>query len=50
MAQFCMEDYFMKKISVIIIGAGNRGERYATHMTENPENVLFSEKCKIRFD
>jgi len=27
----------MKKISVIIIGAGNRGERYATHMTENPE-------------
>ncbi len=27
----------MKKIKVIIIGAGNRGVRYATHMAENPE-------------
>jgi len=27
----------MKKISVIVIGAGNRGERYATHMAEMPD-------------
>ena len=27
----------MKKISAIIIGAGNRGERYAQHMHEMPE-------------
>ena len=27
----------MKKLSVIIIGAGNRGNRYATHMCEMPD-------------
>lgn len=27
----------MKQLSVIIIGAGNRGNRYAKHMTENPD-------------
>ena len=28
----------MSPIRVIVIGAGNRGERYATHMTEMPEH------------
>lgn len=27
----------MKKLRVIIIGAGNRGSRYALHMHEMPE-------------